>query len=113
MGVRERKVENYLDEQVTSSGGLTRKWVSPGRDGVTDRIVFAPITVAAMIKRLMEMHPDKVIADIYLVEVKTIDGSLSKNQQREHKHLEKAGAQVFTVFGKEGVDVWMREVILK
>jgi len=113
MGVRENKVEKYLDTEVKKNGGITRKWVSPGRDGVTDRIVFASTTVAEMIKKLMEMHPDKVIADIYLVEVKTVDGKLSKNQEREHKRLLKTGAEVFTVYGEQGIDAWVREVMLK
>jgi len=94
MGVRERKVEKYLDDEVKKAGGITRKWVSPGRDGVPDRIVF---------------HFSKV----YFVEVKTIDGELSKNQYREHKRLISKGARVFTVYGNSGVDKWIREVMLK
>lgn len=93
MGVRERKVEQYLDKCVKDAGGLTRKWVSPGRDGVPDRIVIYK-------------------GQVWFVEVKTVDGVLSKNQEREHKRLDKAGAQVFTVFGEQGVDCWVREVML-
>ena len=40
MGVRENKVEKYLDAEVNRLGGITRKWVSPGRDGVPDRIII-------------------------------------------------------------------------
>jgi len=40
MGVRENKVEKYLDKEVSKIGGITRKWVCPGRDGVPDRICF-------------------------------------------------------------------------
>ncbi len=94
MGVRERKVEKYLNTKVEFYGGITRKWVSPGNDGVPDRIVF---------------YRGKV----YFVEVKTTDGELSKVQCREHKRLELKGAEVFTVYGNEGVDAWINVVLLK
>jgi len=40
MGTRENKIETYLRDQIKSLGGDTRKWVSPGRDGVPDQIVI-------------------------------------------------------------------------
>ena len=92
MGVRERKVEKHLDSEITNLGGITRKWVCPGRDGVTDRIVIYK-------------------GDVYLVEVKTIEGTLSTAQVREHQRLIDAGAKVFTVYGEEGIDCWIREVL--
>ena len=85
MGVRENKVEKYLDKEVTKLGGLTRKWVSPGRDGVPDRIVI-------------------IRGDVWFIEVKTQDGKLSVRQEREHTSLKEAGAQVHTVYGEPGVD---------
>lgn len=94
MGVRENRVEKYLDIRVTDLGGITRKWVSPGRDGVPDRIVI---------------YNGRVI----FVEVKTSDGDLSHPQAREHKRLVEAGACVDTVYGAVGVDAWIREVLLK
>ena len=80
MGVRENKVEKYLDEQVTKLGGITRKWVSPGRDGVPDRIVIYK-------------------GQVYFVEVKTVDGKLSPAQQRESQRLIDAGAHVLVIYG--------------
>lgn len=91
MGVRERKVEHYLDKQVTDLGGLTRKWVSTGRDGVPDRIVI---------------HK----GNVFFVEIKTIDGKLSVMQAREHDRLINKGAHVSVVFGEEGVDVFIAEM---
>jgi hypothetical protein len=91
MGIRERRVETYLDEQVTALGGLTRKWVSPGRDGVPDRICI-------------------VKGHFYLVEVKTIDGHLSPAQVREHKRLREAGAEVLTVYGAQDVNMFIQAV---
>jgi len=113
MGVRERRVENYLDDEVTKLGGITRKWISPGRDGVPDRIVINPVTAEMMIANLRKLKPGTLVADFHLVEVKTIDGVLEFHQGREHDRLIEAGAQVDTVYGAAGVDAWIREVLLK
>ena len=92
MGVRENKVEAYLDREIKRLGGITRKWVSPGRDGVPDRIVI---------------HQGRV----WFVEVKTVDGEYEEGQEREHKRLRDAGAEVRTVWGHDGVDGFIREVM--
>tara|TARA_R110000764_G_C10754104_1_gene352671 strand:+ start:134 stop:421 length:288 start_codon:yes stop_codon:yes gene_type:complete len=92
MGTRENRVEKYLDSEVTKLGGLTRKWVSPGRDGVPDRIVIL----------------DGVI---WFVEVKTIDGRTSEAQKREHQRLSIVGANVTTVYGESGVDQFTRDLV--
>jgi len=91
MGVRENKVERYLHDRVTSLGGTSRKWVSPGRRGVPDRIVVLPW-------------------GIWLVEVKTIEGRLSPDQEREHQRLRDAGAVVKVVYGHAGVDQLIEEL---
>lgn len=85
MGARENKVETHLNDEVVALGGITRKWVSPGRDGVPDRIVI-------------------INGVICFVEVKTCDGRVSTPQEREHARLKDAGALVFVVYGKQGVD---------
>ena len=91
MGVRENKVVTQLDQQVVKQlNGITRKWVSPGRVGVPDRIVLWPNYLSTV-----------------FVEVKTTDGKLSTYQEREHKRLRDAGALVFTVYGTHGVDVFI------
>ena len=92
MGVRENRVEKYLDEQVKFIGGITRKWVSPGHDGVPDRIVILD-------------------GKIIFVEVKTVSGRLSTIQQREHFRLAENGAVIHTVYGTDGVDVLIKELI--
>lgn len=91
MGVRESKVERYLDKQVKLLGGDTRKWVSPGRDGVPDRIVI-------------------LAGRIMFVEVKTNGGVCSTAQHREHDKLNALGAQVTTVFGDAGVDAFIIDI---
>ena len=89
MGVRENKVEKYLDSEVKKLGGITRKWVSPGRDGVPDRIVI-------------------INGAVWFIEVKTLDGELTPVQEREHQRLKDVGAKVLTVYGHEGVDYFIR-----
>lgn len=93
MGVRENKVEKYLDDEIKKLGGITRKWVSPGMDGVPDRIVI-------------------VAGTVIFVEIKTTEGSLSPAQMREHNRLTKCGAVVRTVYGEDHVDTliqWIAE----
>lgn len=94
MGVRENKVETYLHREVCKLGGTTRKWVSPGRDGVPDRIVILRGTIA-------------------FVEVKTEDGRLSIRQSREVETLISHGAVVWVAYGKSHVDEfinWLKVV---
>jgi len=90
VGARENKVETYLKTSVAALGGVSRKWVSPGHDGVTDQIVI-------------------IEGAVWFVEVKTQDGKLSAMQVREHARLRTAGANVTTVYGRAGVDEFLRK----
>ena len=40
--MREKQIEKKLISEVKKRGGLCPKWVSPGFDGVPDRIVLLP-----------------------------------------------------------------------
>ena len=40
--MKEKTVENKLVEAVKARGGICPKWMSPGFDGVPDRIVLLP-----------------------------------------------------------------------
>lgn len=40
--MREKVIEQKLVSEVKRRGGICPKWVSPGFDGVPDRIVFLP-----------------------------------------------------------------------
>lgn len=90
MGVRENKVETYLRERIRELKGDTRKWVSPGRDGVPDQIC--------------------ILHQIFFCEVKTVEGVLSVAQEREHKRLRDLGATVVTVWGEQGVDALIYDI---
>lgn len=91
MGVRENKVERYLNKKVEEMGGITRKWSSPGRDGVPDRIVI-------------------IRGMVVFVEVKTTDGKTSPAQDREIERLLDNGAIVTVVYGSEGVDRFIKKL---
>jgi hypothetical protein len=91
MAARENKVERYLDSEIMKLGGITRKWVSPGVNGVPDRIVI-------------------VNGLVWFVEVKTIDGRLSPWQKREIDRLRDHGVSALVVYGVEGVDEFIKEV---
>ena len=45
--MREKKIEQALVSAVRQRGGLCPKWVSPGLDGVPDRIILLPDGKAA------------------------------------------------------------------
>ena len=91
MGIRERKIEKYLDDCVRSIGGITRKWT--GHSGVPDRIVIDANGL------------------VWFVEVKTSDGKLSDVQKREHIRLKDAGAKVVTVYGRADVDELIERIL--
>lgn len=92
MGARENKVEKYLRDELKKLGGDSRKWVSPGRDGVPDQICF-------------------VFNRNFFCEVKTDDGVLSTAQVREHERLRALGATVCTVWGQRGVNLLIQDLI--
>ena len=92
MGKRENKIESYLQQQILTLGGDTRKFVSPGHVGVPDQIV--------MIKGI-----------VWFVETKTVDGRLSSAQYREQNRLHALGMRVTTVWSKQEVDKFIIEVM--
>lgn len=83
--IKESTIEEVLREQVKKLGGLAYKFVSPGNDGVPDRIVI---------------FPGK--APIF-VELKTDTGRLTRLQQVQIERLQKLGQQVEVVRGMSGL----------
>lgn len=86
----EKEVEAKLVSGVKKMGGIAYKFVSPGNAGVPDRIVILP--------------DGRVI----FVELKTASGRLSALQQRQIARIAKAGGQVRVVYGKSGVDDFLK-----
>ena len=77
--LRESELERRFVDFVKANGGVACKWVSPGRRGVPDRVVFMPG------------------GRIVLVELKTIKGSLSALQVRFHQQVRALGTEVLVI----------------
>ena len=87
--MRESPIEKHLRKQVEALGGRCKKWVSPGNNGVPDRIVF--------------LH-----GQVFFVETKATNGKLSATQRVQHRDLEKQGQHINVLNSKELVDEWLR-----
>ena len=83
--LREREIEKKLVASVRNAGGLAPKFVSPGWDGVPDRIVLLPD------------------GKIGFVELKSTGKKLRILQKRRKRQLEQLGFPVFTVDGVEQI----------
>ena len=89
--MRERELEKILRDEVRKLGGRAYKWVSPGNDGVPDRIVVFP-----------EKPPE-------FVELKTETGCLSAIQAVQIRRLESLGQQVRVVRGINGLSQFFQD----
>lgn len=85
----ERDVEARLVRGVRKLGGRCWKWVSPGRNGVPDRIVLLPYGVVAF------------------VELKDDEGVVSKMQDLTIREIRGLGHEAFVVRGADGVDAFL------
>ena len=85
----ERDVEKWLGERVKELGGLYYKFVSPGNDGVPDRIVILPE------------------GRIYFVELKTENGRLSPIQEYQIRCLKMRGIDVVVIKGIDEARRWL------
>ena len=81
----ERDIEKILVREVKRQGGKAYKWVSPGNDGVPDRIVIFP-----------DRSP-------VFVELKADKGVLSALQKVQIKRLKDLGQKVEVVRGINGL----------
>lgn len=90
--MRERDIEKHLVKRVKALGGMCPKMVSPGMRGFPDRMVILPDSLV------------KVMAIVFLVEVKSSEGRLSKLQERVREKLTSYGMFVRVVRSKDEVD---------
>lgn len=81
----EKQVEVFMKSEAQKRGCLFYKFVSPGNDGVPDRI---------LITRTGQVH---------FIELKTTTCRLSPTQQVQILRLKEHHAQVSVVQGKDGV----------
>lgn len=91
--VREKTVEKELCDRVKKDlGGLALKFVSPGQNGVPDRIVLIPG------------------GRIYFVETKAPGKKLRKLQEYVCGLIRRLGFPVLRIDTREGVEAFVREV---
>lgn len=90
--MREKTIEANLVEAVKRMGGLAPKFVSPGFDGVPDRIVLLPHGVLAFI------------------EVKAPGKKMRPLQVRRKRQLERLGFSVYCVDSLEQIGVILDEI---
>lgn len=90
--MREKQVEQKLVKAVKEQGGMCPKLISPGTDGMPDRLVLLP-----------EAH-------VGFVEVKAPGKKPRPLQERRHKELRDLGFQVFVLDDPEQIPDILREV---
>ena len=87
----EKDIEKYLTSEVKRLGGIAYKFVSPGNDGVPDRMVLLPG------------------GRITFIELKTETGRPTKIQERQIERMRALGQDVRIVYGMEQVKEFLRE----
>lgn len=87
----EKEIEEILVTEVRKLGGRAYKWISPGNDGVPDRIVI---------------FPDRT--PVFL-ELKTDRGHLTSLQRVQIKRLTELGQDVKVTYGMGGLVLFFRD----
>lgn len=77
--MRETMLESELREEVTLLGGVCRKYTSPGRNGVPDRLIFMPG------------------GKLFLAEMKAPGKKAEPLQLVEHTAMRRLGFPVFVI----------------
>ena len=90
--MREKEVEQRLVKAVKAMGGLAPKFVSPGLNGVPDRIVLLPSGRMAF------------------AEIKAPGEKMRPLQVRRKSQLERLGFSVYCVDGIEQIDRILEEI---
>ena len=91
--MREKTIERRLVQEVKRRGGICPKWVSPGFDGMPDRIVLLPG------------------AKIGFVEVKAPGRKPRAIQTVRHKQLRQLGFKVYALDNKEQIGGIIDDII--
>lgn len=87
----ERAIEQYLVKRVREAGGRAYKFVSPGNQGVPDRVVIFPT------------------GQVVFAELKCKTGKLSAQQKNQIEKLRGLNQTVQVIYSKEEVDRFMSE----
>lgn len=89
--MRESDIEARLRKHINMACGMFFKFVSPGNDGVPDRIVMLPW------------------GRIIFVELKTSRGKLSQVQKYQIWRLLQMGQQVAVLFGPDAIEDFLND----
>lgn len=89
--MRENVIEAYLRDQVKTLGGRAYKFVSPGNNGVPDRLVLLP--------------GERII----FIELKAPGKKSTPQQLLQQKRINALGFQVHVIDTKEKVDGFIRQ----
>lgn len=90
--MREREIESKLVRAVKDMGGLCPKFISPGTDGMPDRIILLPGSKIAF------------------AELKAHRKSLRPLQVRRKRQLERLGFLVYCIDGTEQIKPILQEI---
>ena len=88
----ESAIERRLVRGIKAAGGMAYKFVSPGHAGVPDRLGLMPG------------------GRLFFVELKQARGVLTPLQIETHNRLRALGFDVRTLYGKDYVEGFLREV---
>lgn len=88
----EKDIEKHLREKVKAIGGKAYKWVSPGNNGVPDRIVCLPG------------------GKIVFAELKTTGREPTALQLVQHAILRQLGFEVRVIDSKQGVNELINDI---
>lgn len=88
----EKDIERWLGNQLKKLGCIYMKFVSPGNDGVPDRIVILPG------------------GSVIFIELKSTQGKLMANQRVQISRLRKQGAIVFVLTGKLDAKLFLDDI---
>lgn len=93
--MREKDIESRLRNEIKKIDGVAFKFVSPGNNGVPDRIVLLPG------------------GTIKFVELKRPGGKTTKIQDMQIARIKSLGFDVRVIDSVEGVDEFVKEVMPK
>lgn len=88
----EKYIEQQLCKKIKTMGGIAAKFVSPGFDGVPDRLILLPSR------------------RVFFAETKAPGKKLRKLQERRKRQLESLGFKVFVIDSLEGIEEMIKEV---
>lgn len=83
--MKESYLEGKLVQGIKALGGIAYKFVSPGNNGVPDRVVILPG------------------GKVFFIELKTDEGRLSTMQKHQIKRIKDLGAEVIVTYGYSGI----------